>query len=104
MKMQHDTGPMQPNELDQQTVESVRRALERYVQGPAAEPAPEVRAALHELARDARQKAMPPEQVLLVLKRIWQSLPDVEHARDRDEETRILQRVVTMCIKEYFAD
>ena len=104
MKMQHDTGPMPPNELAQQTVDSVRRALERYPQHPAAEPAPEVRAALHELARDARQKAIPPEQVLLILKRIWQALPDVEHARDRDEQTRVLQRVVTMCIKEYFGD
>jgi hypothetical protein len=38
------------------------------------------------------------------LKGIWQSLPSVEKARDHTEQTRILQRVVTICIKEYFAE
>ena len=32
MMMQHDMGPMPPNALAQETVESVRRALQRYVQ------------------------------------------------------------------------
>ena len=104
MMMEHDTGPMPPNELAQETVDAVRRALESYLRRPSEEPAPEVRVALHKLAREARQKAVPPEQLLLILKRTWQSLPDVENARDQREQTRVLQRVVSMCIKEYFAD
>lgn len=104
MKMQHDTGPMSPNALAQETVESVRTALERYVGTLAAEPAPELRAALHALAQDARAKAVPPEHLLVTLKGIWQSLPAVEKARDHAEQTRVLQRVVTICIREYFAD
>ena len=81
----------------------VRRALERHVGDHGAEPAPELRAALQTLAREARQKGISPEQLLVVLKSLWRSLPEVQHARDYDEETRILQRVVAMCIKEYFA-
>jgi hypothetical protein len=104
MKMQHDTGPMPPNALAQETVDSVRRALEHYVHAPECEPAPALRAALHDLAHEARQKAIAPEQLLLVLKGIWRSLPDIENARDHDEQTRLLQRVVSMCIREYFAD
>jgi hypothetical protein len=104
MKMHHDMGPMPPNALAQKTVDSVRRALERYVHAPESEPAPELRAALHDLASEARQKAIPPEQLLVLLKGIWRSLPDIENARDHGEQTRVLQRVVSMSIREYFAD
>ena len=104
MKMQHDTGPMLPNALAQEAVDSVRIALEQYVDTLAAEPAPELRTALHVLAQDARAKAVPPEHLLIALKRIWQTLPTVEKAQDYAEQTRVLQRVVTICIKEYFAD
>jgi hypothetical protein len=104
MMMQHDPGPMPPNALAQETVESVRRALERYVQSSVSDPAPELRIALHTLAREARQKAVAPEELLVTLKGIWRGLPDVERARDHNERTRILQRVVTISIKEYFAD
>ena len=104
MMMQHDTGPMPPNALAQETVDSVRRALEHYVQRPASEPAPELRTALHVLAKEAREKAVSPEQLLITLKGVWQALPEVEKARDYTEQTLILQRVVTICIKEYFAE
>jgi hypothetical protein len=104
MMTQHDTGPMPPNALAQETVDSVRRALERYVRSTASEPGPELRIALHQLARDAKEKNVPPEQLLVGLKGIWQSIPDVENARDHSEQTRVLQRIVTICIKEYFSD
>ena len=103
MMIQHDTGPMSPNALAQEAVESVRIALARYVETLAAEPTPELRGALHALAQDARAKAVPPEQLLVTLKGIWRSLPSVEKAPDH-EQTRVLQRVVTICIKEYFAE
>ena len=104
MMMEYDTGPMSPNALAQEVVDSVRIALERYVETLAAEPAPELRTALHALARDARAKAVPPEHLLVALKGIWQTLPSVERAHDYTEQTRVLQRVVTICIKEYFAE
>ena|SRR5690242_5649749 len=104
MMMQHDTGPMSPNALAQEAVDSVRIALAQYVETRAAEPAPALRSALHALAQDARAKAVSPEHLLVALKGIWQSLPTVEKARDQAEQTRLLQRVVTICIKEYFAD
>jgi hypothetical protein len=104
MMMQHDTGPMPPNALAPETVDAVRRALERYVKSATPDPAPELRAALHKLAQEARVKAVPPGEVLLTLKRIWQALPEVENARDDTEQTHVLQRLVTICIKEYFAE
>jgi hypothetical protein len=101
--MEHDSGPMPHNELAQEAVDALRCALEEYARHPA-ESAPELRAALHELAREARLLAMPPEELLLLLKRTWRELPDVMNAPDQTSQTRVLQNVVTMCIKEYFAD
>ena len=103
MMMEHHTGRM-PNAIAQEAVDSVRSALERHAETLASEPAPELRTALHALAHDARAKAVPPERLLLTLKDIWRSLPSVEKARDLTEQTHVLQRVVTICIKEYFAE
>jgi hypothetical protein len=112
MMMAHDAGSMPPNAIAEQTVELVRAALERYVAsppdalaaGPAAGASSELRAALQTLAREARQKQVAPEQLLLVLKGIWFGLRKVQSAKEPAEQTQILQRVVTMCIKEYFSD
>jgi hypothetical protein len=105
MMMQHDTGPMPPNVLAHETVDTVRRALQRYVvEASHADTASALRAALHALSHEARAKHMPPEQLLVTLKSIWQALPEVENARDHTEKTRILQRIVTICIQEYFAE
>lgn len=94
---------MPPNEVAQEAVDAVRCALDEYVRHPAG-TAPDLGAALHDLAREARLAAMPPEQLLVLLKRTWHSLSDVANASDQSEQTRLLQHVVTMCIKEYFAD
>jgi hypothetical protein len=104
MMIQRDTGPMPPYALAQETVDAVRRALQCHARAAASDPASELRTALHALAREAREKAVPPEQLLITLKNVWQSLPEVGSARDSNEQTRMLQRVVTICIKEYFAD
>lgn len=101
--MEHDSGPMPPNELAPGAVDALRCALEEYVRHPT-ESAPDLRAALHDLAREARLIAMPPEELLLLLKRTWNGLPEVMSAPDQSSQLRVLQSVVTMCIKEYFAD
>ena len=101
--MEHDSGPMPPNELAPEAVDALRCALEEYARHPT-ESAPELRAALHDLAREARLAALPPEELLLVLKRTWNGLPEVKTAPNQNTQLRVLQSVVTMCIKEYFAD
>jgi hypothetical protein len=37
------------------------------------------------------------------LKEAWSSLPEVRAMNDSGEQVRLLQRVVTMCIKEYYS-
>jgi hypothetical protein len=47
---------------------------------------------------------MPPEQLLIALKETWYLLPCVQEMSDTSEQVRLLQRAVTMCIREYYAD
>ena len=101
MMMAHDPSPG-PVALEADTVNAVRDALTQYVSAPS-EPTP-LRGALQRMAAEARHKTMLPEQVLIVLKDIWYTLPEVHAINDPSEQIRLLQRVVTMSIKEYYAD
>ena len=101
MMMAHDSSPG-PVALDAQTISAVREALVHYVDAPAQSGA--LRDALNRMAVEAHDKSMLPEQLLVVLKDLWHSLPGVQAIADTAEQVRLLQRVVTMCIKEYYAD
>jgi hypothetical protein len=100
MMMAHDSNPS-PGSLAPETIEAVRSALIRYVDAPAH--GERLQAALHTMAAEARVKAMLPEQLLVVLKDIWNSLPAVRSMSDPGEQTRLMQRVVTICIREYYS-
>jgi hypothetical protein len=100
MMMAHDSSPG-PNALPEETIESVRAALVRYVGAPTS--GDELGVALRHMAAEARDRSMLPEQLLVVLKDIWHSLPSVRNMSDATDQVRLLQRVVTMCIKEYYS-
>jgi len=57
--------------------------------------------ALRARSREAHAKALPTEDVLAALKKLWYSLPDVQRARDRGEQTRQLEGVIATCLEEY---
>jgi hypothetical protein len=101
MMMAQDSSPTPPSGLAEETTEAVRAALVRYLRSPS-NPA-ELRDALNRMADEARAKAILPEHLLVALKQLWSSLPEVRSIGDVDEQTRMLQRVVTMCIREYYA-
>jgi hypothetical protein len=101
MMMAYDSS-WGPAALAEETIAAVRSALVRYVDAPSN--GDELRSALHAMAAEARAKSVAPEQLLVALKDIWYSLPAVRGMHDPAEQIRLLQRVVTMCIKEYYAD
>ncbi len=100
MMMAHDSSPTPPGGLPEETIDAVRGALARYLQTPGDQS--DLRAALNRMADEARAKAILPEHLLITLKQIWTSLPDVRSVGDADQQTRLLQRVITMCIREYY--
>ena len=101
MMMAHDSSPG-PAALSEETIEAVRAALVRYIDAPSQ--GDRLRESLHVMAAEARAKSVLPEQLLVVLKDIWYSLPSVRAMSEPVDQVRLLQRVVTMCIKEYYAD
>jgi len=62
-----------------------------------------LQASLLVMATEARTRSILPEQLLIVLKDVWNALPEVRSMSDSRAQIGVLQRVVTMCIKEYYS-
>ena len=88
--------------LDPATVTELRASLARSLAAGSHED--DLKPLLARAAAEARAKGIQAEQLLLALKDIWYSLPAVRGMRDPTEQIRLLQRVVTVCIKEYYGD
>jgi hypothetical protein len=100
MMMAHDSSPGPA--LADATVSAVTAALAAYLDAPS-QPG-QLRQALQHMATEARAKDIQAEQLLVVLKDIWYRLPSVRTVREPVDQIQLLQRVVTMCIREYYAD
>jgi predicted NACHT family NTPase len=101
MMMAHDSSPTPPSRLDDDTVAAVRASLRAYLAHGA--DSVDLRQTLLRVSAEARERSILPEQLLVVLKDVWGSLPEVRGMTDAGEQVRLLQRVVTMCIKEYYS-
>jgi len=98
--MAYDSSQPPPSRLDSATLDELRAALRLYL---ADSSSPSVlRNALMRTAKEAHEKSILPEQLLVVLKDVWNALPEVRAMPDTMDQVRMLQRVVTMCIKEYY--
>ncbi|MEO7455428.1 MAG: hypothetical protein ABIY52_04150 [Gemmatimonadaceae bacterium] len=87
--------------MNDDTIDAVRTALRQYLADSSS--ASTLQAALLSMASEAREKSILPEHLLIVLKDVWNGLPEVRSMSDTAEQVRVLQRVVTMCIKEYYS-
>jgi hypothetical protein len=99
--MAHDSGLTPPSRLDDASIDLLRAALRDYLQD-SKDPSILQPSLLH-ITSEARARAMLPEQLLVVLKDVWSSLPEVRSMTNTREQISLLQRVVTMCIKEYYS-
>jgi seryl-tRNA(Sec) selenium transferase len=88
-------------ELSADSIAALKSALNAYAVDNDLRA---LQSALRLLASEAREKAIHAEQLLVVLKDAWFSLPQVAQAPQGDEQNRQLQRVVTVCIREYYSD
>ena len=101
MMMAH-TSDSPPPALDAETIAAVRTTLTRYVR--EGNHTDELRELLMRVAAEARAKEIMAERLLVVLKEIWGSLPEVrqaERARVTEQNT-LLQQLITRCIQEYY--
>jgi hypothetical protein len=98
MSAAHDSSQPWSSRLDDELQHAVRLAL----RGDDAEDADALQGSVLLVASEARARNILPEQLLVRLKEAWSSLPEVRAMRDSHEQARLLQRVVRMCIREYY--
>jgi hypothetical protein len=83
-------------------VEALRRVVQSRDDLSASENDDHWRACARVMCADARDRSVRIEELLISLKRIWPTIPGIERLR-RDESGRLLSRVVTLCVEEYYA-
>lgn len=98
MMMAPDSTPNRP-ELSAASVDALRSALLEYLED-SRESA--IQPALRRIAAEAREKKIHAEQLLMLLKDVWFALPQIARMPQGEYQNRLLQRVVTLCIREYY--
>lgn len=90
-----------PPDLDPQTIEDLRVALQKSAdRGTHGD---DLRDVLCRAAVEARRKGIQPERLLVVLKDIWYSMPQIAGAARGDVSNALLQELVSRCIHEYYS-
>jgi len=101
--MMAQTSDSPPPALDAETVAAVRATLARYARD--GDHTGELREVLMRVAVEARAKGILAERLLVVLKEIWGSLPEVRYAERSTlhAQQQLLQRLITRCIEQYYS-
>lgn len=99
MMMAPDRTPEVPK-LNAASLAALASALEHFA---VRADASALQLALQGIAIEAREKHMRAEHLLVVLKDIWYSVPQIAQAPQGELQNRMLQRVVTLCIREYYS-
>jgi len=88
--------------LDNDTIVALQSVMQRAVRKGDHEQ--ELQNVLARAATEARNKQIHAEQLLVIMKDLWYSLPDVRSAEDSDRQTELLQQLITRCISQYYAE
>lgn len=78
----------------------VRSALRQLVRDGRHSEA--LTSALRRMSDEAKRRQMRPEQLLVILKGIWSSLPEVRYAARGEPHGSMLQKVITLSIEQYY--
>jgi hypothetical protein len=89
--------------LSEGTMAELRAALTEQLKKPDA-PTAELSALLQRLAREARQGNLRPERLVVIFKQLWNSLAESPRPQSSEQFERVRERLVTVCIKAYYAE
>ena len=82
-----------------ESLETLRRALSGYIANREEKP---VCDALTVLAREAQERKLYAERMLVAFKRVWGEMPEVRALASEKERKRLLDRLVRLCIDAYY--
>ena len=98
--MAFEKTPSSPR-LEATTIEALRAALARSITNGNHQD--DLRDLLCRAATEAREKGIRAEHLLIALKDIWFSLPELADRSVNDVDNSLLQELISRCIQEYYA-
>jgi hypothetical protein len=98
--MAHDSSAPRPD-LSASTIAALKQSLGKVLSNPSDTSG--LDDALRVLTAEAREKNVHAEQLLVVLKDVWFGLPAIRATPSGESQSALLQRVITQCIREYYA-
>jgi hypothetical protein len=94
-------GGLAAGGLSGATVARLRSVLSKHIEHPD-EADPELARVLRQVVTEARNRQIRAEHLVVILKHVWDSLPEARHAIDREAQTLVRQRLITLCIRAYY--
>ncbi|MGI8498897.1 MAG: hypothetical protein ACR2OG_15095 [Gemmatimonadaceae bacterium] len=95
-----DPSGLRSSALSSETLAQLRAALATHIRDSS--PDGDLRRALRDTCQEARSRGIRAEELLVAFKRMWYDLPEVRATPVGEPRDRLLARVVTMCIREYY--
>ena len=89
-------------QLESETVEALRAVMDRAVR--RGNHTDELHDILCRVAAEAREKRIQAEQLLVIMKELWYSLPELRRVADNDRQVALLQELISRCIDRYYAE
>jgi hypothetical protein len=87
--------------LDPATLAELQAALTRSL--ATGNHGDELKELLRTLAKQARERGLHAEQLLLALKDVWYGLPALSSRPGNEAQTQLLQQLIARCIQEYYS-
>jgi len=84
-------------------MKELRTALTEQLKRPER-PTPELTLLLKKIAREAHEKDIRPEELIVMFKQLWNSLAESLRPQNADQYERVRQNLVTLCIQAYYAE
>ena len=89
--------------LSESTMKKLRTALTEQLKRPDG-PTPELADLLKKIGREAHENKVPPEELIVIFKELWNSLAESLRPQNAEQYERVRQRLVTLCIQAYYAE
>ena len=89
--------------LSDSTIKELRAALADQLKQPDG-PTSTLADVLKRVGKEAHQKNVPPEELIVIFKEMWNSLAESLRPQNPDQYESVRQRLVTLCIQAYYAE
>ena len=87
-------------QLDADTLDALRGVMDRAAR--RGNHTDELHDVLCRAAGEAREKGIQAEHLLLVMKDLWHSLPELHRLANSERQTALLQELISRCIERYY--